>query len=98
MFMNNYLTLKQAVGWFKGVLLLLLVIAGMTVFGQERSISGTVSDRSTNETLPGASVMIKGTSIGSITDLDGKFSLKAPGGDNVLVISYVGYETVEMPI
>jgi TonB-linked SusC/RagA family outer membrane protein len=96
--MDNYLTLKQTVGWFKGVLMLLLVTVGITVFGQEISISGTVSDRSTNESLPGASVMIKGTNLGSITDMDGKFSLKAPAGDNILVISYIGYETVELPV
>lgn len=96
--MNNYLLFRQATGWFKCMFMLLLVIAGMTVFGQERSISGTISDRSTNESLPGASVLIKGTTIGSITDIDGKFTLKAPSGDQVLVISYVGYETVEMPV
>ena len=82
--MNNYLTLKQAVSWFRSILLLLLAIAGMTVFGQERSISGSITDRSTNESLPGASVLVKGTSIGSITDIDGNFSLKIPPGDNTL--------------
>jgi TonB-dependent starch-binding outer membrane protein SusC len=96
--MDNYLTLKQATGWFKSGFLLLLVVAGMTVFGQEKSITGTVSDRSTNESLPGASVLIKGTSIGSITDMDGKFNIKVPPGENVLIISYIGYETVEMPV
>jgi len=96
--MKKNVPLKQSVGWFKSILLLLLVIAGTVVFGQERSITGSVTDRSTNETLPGASVLVKGTSIGSITDMDGNFSLNVPAGDNVLVVSYVGYTTVEMPI
>jgi len=96
--MNENLLLKQAVGWLRTMLLFLLLITGTTVFGQERSISGAVTDRSTNESLPGASVMIKGTTIGSITDIDGKFSFKIPTGDNVLVISYIGFETVEMPV
>ena len=88
--MKNYLPLKQAIGWFKSMLMLLLVVAGTVAFAQERSISGTVTDKSTNETLPGASVLIKGTSIGSITDIDGKFAFQVPTGDNVLVISYIG--------
>jgi TonB-linked SusC/RagA family outer membrane protein len=96
--MNNNLTLKRATGWLKSILLLLLVIAGMTVFGQERTITGSVSDRSTNESLPGASVLVKGTSVGSITDIDGKFSMKIPPGDNILVVTYIGYETLEIPI
>jgi len=96
--MKNNLPRLQAIGWFKSILLLLLAIAGTAVFGQERSISGSVSDRSTNESLPGASVMIKGTSIGSITDIDGKFSFKIPPGENTLVVSYIGYETVETPV
>jgi TonB-dependent starch-binding outer membrane protein SusC len=90
--------LNRAVGWFKSMFLLLLVIASTALFGQERSISGSVTDRSTNESLPGASVLIKGTSTGSITDIDGKFSLKVPSGESVLVFSYIGYETVELPV
>jgi TonB-dependent SusC/RagA subfamily outer membrane receptor len=96
--MKNNLSVKQAIGWFKSMLLLLLAVAGMAVFGQERSISGAISDRSTGESLPGASVMIKGTSFGSITDIDGKFSLKIPPGENTLVVSYIGYETMEIAV
>ncbi len=96
--MKNYLPLKGVISWFKSMLLLLLAIAGTVVFGQERGISGSVSDRSTGESLPGASVLIKGTSIGSITDVDGKFTLNVPPGENTLVVSYIGYETVEMPV
>jgi TonB-linked SusC/RagA family outer membrane protein len=96
--MENHLSLKQAIGWHRGIFLLLLAITCTAVFGQERSISGTVSDRSVNETLPGASVLIKGTSIGTSTDMDGKFSLMAPTGDLMLVVSFVGYETLEIPV
>jgi TonB-linked SusC/RagA family outer membrane protein len=96
--MKNYLPLKQAMSWLKSMLLLLLVIAGTAVFGQERSISGSVSDRSTNEFLPGASILVKGTSNGAITDIDGKYNIKVPPGDNVLVVSFVGYDKAEIPI
>ncbi|HNQ83386.1 MAG TPA: carboxypeptidase-like regulatory domain-containing protein, partial [Bacteroidales bacterium] len=96
--MKNYLTLKQAVGWLRSIFLLLLVVAGTTVFGQEKSISGSVTDRSTNESLPGASVLVKGTGAGTITDIDGKFALKVPPGGTSIVVSYVGYETQEITI
>ncbi len=96
--MKNYLPPIQAIGWLKSMFLLLLLIAGISAFGQERTITGSVSDRSTNESLPGATVLIKGTSQGSITDMDGKFSLQVPPGDQVLVISYVGFETIEIPV
>jgi TonB-linked SusC/RagA family outer membrane protein len=96
--MMNQLLLNRAVGWYKSMFLLLLVIASTAVFGQEKTVTGTVSDRSTNESLPGASVMIKGTSVAAMTDIDGKFSLKVPPGDNVMVFSYIGYTPQEIPV
>ena len=66
------------------------------VVQQKKTVSGTVSDEE-GETLIGASVLVKGTSNGTVTDLDGRFSLQAPIG-STLVISYVGYKTVEVKI
>ena len=66
------------------------------VVQQKKTVSGTVSDEA-GETLIGASVSVKGTSNGTVTDLDGRFSLQAPIG-STLVISYVGYKTVEVKI
>ena len=64
---------------------------------QQKSVSGKVTD-STGSTLPGVSVVIKGTSIGVITDMDGKYSLsKVPENAN-LVFSFVGMKTVEIKI
>ena len=54
-------------------------------------LSGTIIDSKTDEPLIGASVLIKGTTTGSITDLDGNFSIKVEDGMN-LVISCIGYE------
>lgn len=56
---------------------------------QSKTISGTVTDAS-GETIPGATITIKGTTTGCITDMDGKFSLEVPG-NSILVISYIGY-------
>lgn len=79
-------------------MLLLLVFVGSVAFSQERTITGTVSDRASSETLPGASVLVKGTSKGVSTDMDGKFSLTIGLNENVLLFSYVGYESLEVTI
>ena len=72
--MKNRLLIKPALSWYKSTLMLLFTLAVSTAFGQGRNISGTVSDQSTNESLPGATVLVKGTSKGTSTDFDGKFT------------------------
>ena len=68
-------------------------------FSQNKgTVSGTITDKDlNNETLPFANVMIKGTTIGVSTDMDGKYSLNVAAGNHVLEISFVGYETIEVP-
>ncbi|MFT6334202.1 MAG: TonB-linked SusC/RagA family outer membrane protein [Saprospiraceae bacterium] len=68
-------------------LLLFVVVVGQT----QTTISGVVTDASSNETLIGANVLVQGTSIGTITDIDGSYSLNVPAGSNSLEISYAGY-------
>ena len=80
---------------FNGIITLLLVLFVQISFAQEKTVSGTVSD--TSGTLPGVSVIIKGTSTGTETDFDGKYSIKAKIGD-VLSFSYVGYTTTEKTV
>jgi TonB-linked SusC/RagA family outer membrane protein len=74
---------------FNGILTLLLAFVVQLTFAQEKTISGTVVDE-TNMPLPGATVLIKGTTTGASTDFDGKYSISANTGD-VLTFSYVGY-------
>ena len=66
----------------------------MTALAQNQEYSGTVVDVQ-GEPIIGASVIIKGSTQGAITDLDGVFRLSGPGG-STLVISYVGYTTQEV--
>lgn len=61
--------------------------------GQVHKISGTVTDESTGETLVGVSVFVEGTKTGVITDMNGKFTIDAPGSSSALVFSYIGYIT-----
>ena len=78
------------------LLLVSLIVSG-SLFAQNITVSGVVVDKKTSETLIGASLMQKGTSNGSITDLDGKFTFAMPVGATLL-ISYVGYNSQELVI
>ncbi len=60
---------------------------------QVNIIKGIVTAADTKETLPGATIVIKGTTIGTVTDLDGKYSITVKTDKAVLVFSYVGYNT-----
>jgi TonB-linked SusC/RagA family outer membrane protein len=77
---------------FNGILTLLLAFVVQISFAQEKTISGTVSDES--GPLPGVSVLKKGTTQGTETDFDGKYSIKAKEGD-ILVYSFVGMKNTE---
>ncbi|HLF36204.1 MAG TPA: SusC/RagA family TonB-linked outer membrane protein [Cyclobacteriaceae bacterium] len=77
---------------------LTLLLSGAFLFAQERSVSGTVTDASTGEGIPGVNVLIQGTTSGSVTDIDGKFQLEVPSGAVTLVLSYVGYKTVTVAL
>lgn len=65
---------------------------------QERIIQGTVLEEGTNEPLIGVNVVVKGTTIGTTTDIDGKYSIKIPSDKAVLVFSYIGQKTEEYSV
>ena len=63
------------------------------------AVAGKVTDNLTGQPLPGASVFIQGTTYGDATDLNGEyFIVNAPEGEQVLVVTYIGYEVKELPI
>lgn len=70
--------------------------AAFPAFAQTITVKGTVIDKE-GEPLIGASVVVKGETLGTATDFDGQFTLQAPS-DGTLVVSYVGYETQEIAI
>ncbi len=77
----------------KRIFLSLLVLLSVTAaFGQARTVSGTVTSDE-GETLPGAAVLVDGTNIGTITDIDGKYVISVPEGAEALRVSYVGMKT-----
>lgn len=78
---------------FKRLLFLVLCMSIVaSVFGQEISVSGVVTDAASGFPLPGVNILEKGTTNGTITDLDGNFSITV-GSDATLVFSFVGYLT-----
>lgn len=71
----------------------------VTDFQQQLSVSGIVTDASTGEAMPGVNIQIKGTTIGSIADVNGKYSIPSAVDQNaILVFSFIGYVTQEVPV
>ncbi|MDR0750855.1 MAG: SusC/RagA family TonB-linked outer membrane protein [Tannerellaceae bacterium] len=68
------------------------------VTAQTRQITGTVISADDGEPIIGASIIVKGTTTGTVTDIDGNFSLSVPGSARTLVISYVGMEPQEVAV
>ena len=73
---------------------------GMYYADQTKSITnirGTIFDEKDGSVLPGASVKIKGTSIGAVSDIQGSYNIQVPSSNQTLVFSYIGYQTEEKP-
>jgi len=69
----------------------------LNVFAQQRAISGTVTGAD-NAPLPGVTVLLKGSTVGTTTGIDGKFSLTLPESAQTLVFSFMGMQTQEIAI
>ena len=81
----------------KMTLFLIGLLTAMTALAQDVRVVGTVTSAQDNEPLPGASVLVKGTQLGESTDLDGRFSIKAPVG-GTLIVSYIGFLPKEITV
>src|SRR5690606_33373990 len=82
------------------MVVIFLICAAVPGFGQEqgsKTITGTVKD-SSGDPIPGATVVVKGTTMGTVTDIDGNYSLTVSEGAEFLVISFVGMQIQEIPI
>jgi TonB-dependent starch-binding outer membrane protein SusC len=75
-------------------LLFLLFVMPVFIFGQS-TVTGTVTEKSSSQPLPGVNILIKGTAQGTATDFDGNYQITVNNGD-VIVFSYVGYRTLEI--
>lgn len=82
--------------------LLLFAIASLlslhVTFAQERALSGKVTAAEDGSALPGVSVVVKGTTSGTVTDTNGVFSINVPAGAETLIFSFIGFQTQEVAI
>ena len=75
----------------------MLLFLGASLFGQQIRVSGTVTDQADGSTLPGVTVLVKGSMQGTITDANGLYNIQADG-NAVLVFSFIGMKTIEVPV
>ncbi|TDK45474.1 SusC/RagA family TonB-linked outer membrane protein [Algoriphagus formosus] len=75
-----------------------VLLASVSVMAQNKTITGRVTSPGEPEGLIGVNVLVKGTTIGVVTDLDGRYTLLAPESATTLVFSYIGYRSVEEQI
>ena len=99
--------LKKAWGMMAGWLLIVATSYGYALPHEHRSapsavvektITGTVTDVADDSRLPGVNVLLKGSTIGTVTDIDGNYQIIVPDDAETLVFSSVGYETIEQAI
>lgn len=79
------------------VLAFMLVIGAASAVLAQRNITGSVTDQG-KEPLIGATVLVAGTSVGTVTDVNGEFSLSVPAGQTSLLVSYTGYSTLKVEL
>ncbi|AHM63270.1 putative outer membrane protein [Flammeovirgaceae bacterium 311] len=79
-------------------LALLFGLAALPPAHAQLAVSGRVLETKSAQPLPGVTVLVKGTSTGTVTDVDGRFSLAVPNAATVLVFSFVGYNVEEVPV
>src|SRR6185369_952035 len=77
---------------------LLIALALPMIMLAQTTVSGRITEATTNNPIAGASVLVTGTSVGTTTDADGRFSLQVPSGKTQLTVSYAGYKAQTLAI
>lgn len=76
---------------------ILSLLASISLLAQERVVSGKVTDASDGNPIPGANVVVKGTTSGTVTDIDGNYSISV-SDETTLIFSFIGYASTEIPV
>lgn len=93
----NAVTLLKRIAGVASLAFLGLILFAPSAYGQE-TVTGTVVDSTTGQSLAGANVAVKGTTIGTATGADGEYRLQVSSLQDTLLVSYVGYRTKQIPI
>ncbi len=89
--------MKKGVLWLRFLFLFFAFIAATAVYAQEVTVTGKVTDAADGSSIPGVTIAVKGTTMGTVTDIDGKYSIKVQTGA-VLIFSFVGYQSQEVNV
>ncbi len=99
-FYRSLISILQQVE-LKNSVIALLLLAGLVsstiANAQNKQVTGTVTDAISGESVPGANILIKGTTSGVVSDFDGNYTISVSNTD-VLVVSFIGYKTIEIPV
>jgi TonB-linked SusC/RagA family outer membrane protein len=96
--------MKPLLACLKCQVKLLLISAFLALFtyapaqAQERRVTGTVTSTEDNSPMPGVNIVVKGLTVGTTTDANGKFSITVPGRDAVLAFSFIGFNPQEITV
>ncbi|WP_080056084.1 carboxypeptidase-like regulatory domain-containing protein [Spirosoma aerolatum] len=82
----------------RSLLSILLFIVTSSYLYAQTTVRGTITSSQDGSALPGVSVVVKGTSVGTITDKEGKFSVNVPQKSSTLVVSFIGFTTQEVEV
>ena len=91
--MTNSYSLRRT-----GLLWMVAMLLSVSSWAQTKTVSGTVTSMIEGEPLPGVSIRVKDSGNGTVTNIDGQYTLEVPGSNAVLVFSYVGYTTEEVTV
>lgn len=89
--------LQECFCHFRGFLLATIWLVPSLAFSQI-SVRGIVTSDETGETLPGVNILVQNSGIGTVTDMDGSFSINVPSEEGVLIFSFIGYISQEVPV
>src|SRR5215467_7119804 len=81
----------------RSMLAMLVVLMAWQVSFAQRTVTGTVKDPK-GQAIIGASVIVKGTTVGTYTDVDGKYTINVPANSNVLTVKYLGYKPQDITL
>lgn len=97
---TRHCTLAGVVSRFRSgwLLLLILTLSFSSVIAQQRTVSGRVTSEEDGDPLPGVNVIVKGTTVGTVTNIEGRYSLSVPADNEILLFSFIGLEEQEVVI
>jgi len=97
--LGNLYFLKDHFLFFKKYVLVgLLLISQLSLFAQQLTVTGRITDSQTGNVMPGVNILIRGTTTGTISDAGGRYSITVTDPNAILVFSFIGYNTVEQPV